>query len=248
MAEVNVQTKHDGPKHDGKDSQSESQRRESPGIATREGPHAMRRDWAGAGPWRGPFDLVSANPFAMLRRLNEEMDRAFYGGLTSRHRSDWIPAIDVTERNGQLQVRADLPGVQNDDLKVEISGGALNISGERKQEHEEDSGGFHRVERSYGSFFRSIPLPDGTNIEQARAQFNNGVLEVSVPLPRQQQNIRQIPVESVAAGQRRDSASDRGGAQSAGTSSGRKEVASEGANPGQKVPDQRPAEQRSKTG
>jgi HSP20 family molecular chaperone IbpA/Arc/MetJ-type ribon-helix-helix transcriptional regulator len=86
------------------------------------------------------------------------------------------PAVEVRERDGNLVVSAELPGLNKDDVKVEVTGDGLVIQGERKREQEEERGGVHRSERSYGSFYRSIPLPEGANIEQAKAQFNNGVL------------------------------------------------------------------------
>jgi len=185
MAEVNVSRKQDG-----------QGQQESPSIATREGPHAMRRGWPGMQSRRNPLDVFSSSPFAMLRRLNEEMDRAFFGGLSARNQGDWIPAIDIAERNGELQIHADLPGVEKDDVKVEVSNGMLTISGERRQEREEESEGMHRIERSYGSFSRSIPVPEGADVDNARGNFHNGVLELSIPLPNSKQTSRQIPIQS----------------------------------------------------
>lgn len=181
MPEVNVSRRHDG--------QGQS---ESPGISTREGPHAMRRNWPSS--FR-PFDAFN-NPFAMLRHLNEEMDRVFPRGYSSQGQSDWTPAIDISERNNELQICADLPGVDQKDVKIEVENGMLSISGERKQEREEDSGGVHRMERTYGSFYRSVQLPDGVNLDNARAQFNNGELKISVPLPKKEQQSRQIPIQT----------------------------------------------------
>jgi len=225
MGEVNVQKTDNAPQ------------RQSPGLENREGPHAMRRGWPGSSIRRSS-DMFGANPLAMMRRLTDEIDRAFFGGwsgLSGRGQGDWIPAVDVRERNGELQVHAELPGIDKDNVKVEISEGALHISGERKQEQEEDSEGIHRVERSYGRFFRSIPLPEGVNPEQARAQFNNGVLEISVPVPRSQQQSRQIPIQSGGSAQAggsaqvKDQTSREQGAQEADPSSLKKQVKSEGA-------------------
>jgi HSP20 family protein len=96
----------------------------------------------------------------------------------------------VSEQDGQLVVRADVPGVNRDQIEVEIENGQLVVSGERKEEHEERRGGFYRTERSYGRFYRAIPLPDGVKPEQAQATFNNGVLEIRIPLPEQPQSQR----------------------------------------------------------
>ena len=82
-----------------------------------------------------------------------------------------------------MTVRADLPGVDKNDVKVELADGILTIEGERRRDHEEQTRGFKRWERSYGSFHRSIPLPDGANTDDVRAQFRDGVLEVTIPVP-----------------------------------------------------------------
>jgi HSP20 family protein len=129
--------------------------------------------------------------------MTEEMDRAFseFSGSNNGDTSLWTPAIEVSQRDGRYVVHAELPGLKPEDVKVEVADDALVIEGERKYEHEEDRGGVHRTERRYGRFYRAIPLPEGTNAEQARARFENGVLEVMIPLSRQQSDRHQIPVE-----------------------------------------------------
>jgi HSP20 family protein len=141
-----------------------------------------------------------SSPLSMMRRMIDEMDRAWghpalpsSGGLNS-----WRPAIEVSERNGNLVVYADLPGLSKEDVHVEATDDAIVIEGERREEHKDEQGGVHRTERSYGHFYRSIPLPEGANAENARATFNNGVLEITMPLPERKSNRRQIPLESGA--------------------------------------------------
>jgi HSP20 family protein len=107
-----------------------------------------------------------------------------------------------------------MPGVKQDDVKVEVLNNVLTISGERRQEREEDSEGIHRMERSYGSFSRSIPVPDGADLDKARANFQNGVLELAIPLPNSKQMSKQIPIQA--------------GGSAADTSSLRKNVEAEG--------------------
>jgi HSP20 family protein len=139
-----------------------------------------------------------ANPFGMMRRLSEEMDRAFGTSMgLGREMGSFWPAVEVKEQNGNLVVCADLPGINKDDIKVEVQPEALVIRGERKQEHEETQGGWRRSERSYGEFYRTIPLPEGIDAERAQAQFKDGVLEVRVPLPesQQQNKSKQIPIK-----------------------------------------------------
>ena len=138
---------------------------------------------------------LAANPFRMLERFADEMDRMFgefglgrgwawpssvAGGVT------WSPQIDVSQKNNELVVRADLPGLTKDDVKVDITDDTITIQGERRKEHEEERGGVYRAERSYGSFYRTIPLPDGTITDQAKASFKDGVLEITMPAPPEQ--------------------------------------------------------------
>lgn len=88
-----------------------------------------------------------------------------------------MPEIEVLQLNGELTVRVDLPGLNKDDVNVELTDGVLAISGERKEEKEENREGYYRSERSYGSFYRQIPLPESAKMETATAKFTDGVLE-----------------------------------------------------------------------
>jgi HSP20 family protein len=98
----------------------------------------------------------------------------------------WAPDIDVFQRGNELVIRADLPGLKKDDVKVDVTEESVTIQGERKREHEEEREGRYRVERSYGSFSRLIPLPEGAITDQAKASFDNGVLEITMPAPPEQ--------------------------------------------------------------
>jgi HSP20 family protein len=98
----------------------------------------------------------------------------------------WTPQIEVSQRNNELVVRADLPGMSKDDVKVDVTEDAITIQGERRQEHEEERGGVYRTERSYGTFYRAIALPEGTITDQAKATFKDGVLEITMPAPPEQ--------------------------------------------------------------
>ena len=145
-----------------------------------------------------PAELFSANPFSLMRRFTEEMDRMFedFGGWRGRRgeAEHWAPAVEVRERDGKLEVVAELPGVNESDVKVEINNEGLAIQGERKREHEEKREGYYHSERSYGHFYRRIPLPEGANTDQAQAEFRNGELRVSIPVPAQK--TRQIPIST----------------------------------------------------
>lgn len=135
-------------------------------------------------------------PFAFMRQISEEMDRAFdrffeefghrFASMPSEVQAapaTWAPRVDVLEREGKLIVRADLPGLTKDDVQVEVTDDAITIQGERSQEKEERRAGYLYSERSYGSFYRAIPLPEGADPSQATAEFRNGVLEVAMPAP-----------------------------------------------------------------
>lgn len=143
-----------------------------------------------------PFEIFLSNPFTLMRRMTEEMDRAFAEFNGSNGDSNlWAPAIEVSQRDGQYSIHADLPGLKPEDIKVEVRDGALIIEGERKFEREEDRGRMHRTELRYGRFARVIPLPEEANAGNAQAKFENGVLEVTVPIAEQQSNRHQIPVQ-----------------------------------------------------
>jgi HSP20 family protein len=139
--------------------------------------------------------LVRWEPVRELDSLQTDMNRLFdrffgapAGNSTAARR--WIPAMDLTETDDSLVLRADLPGVSEDDVEIEVKDRILTISGERKNEHEEKGEGFHRVERSFGRFSRALNLPDGIDAEQVEAKFDNGVLEVRVPKPEETQPTR----------------------------------------------------------
>jgi HSP20 family protein len=134
----------------------------------------------------------AGNPFRMLERFADEVDRMFDDFGLGRGFSRWsplgesvawTPRIDIVQRNNELVVRADLPGLGKDDVKVDVTEDAVVIQGERHREHEEEQHGVYRTERSYGSFYRAIPLPDGAITDQAKAQFKDGVLEITMPAP-----------------------------------------------------------------
>src|SRR5712692_4414504 len=108
------------------------------------------------------------------------------------------PAVEMFERDGQLVIRADLPGLSPDDVRIEVSDDSLVIEGERRSEIEVEDEGVYRAERTYGRFSRVIALPDDVDPAQAQARFENGVLEISIPLPEQTQR-RRIPIQGASA-------------------------------------------------
>jgi HSP20 family protein len=146
-----------------------------------------------------PSAVLSMNPFELMRRFTDELDRAFEGfGLAggAGEMEMWTPSVEVFERDNNLVVRAELPGLDKDDVNVELTDDGLVIKGERKRESEERLEGGYRSEIEYGRFCRLIPLPEGVNMDQAQARMNNGVLEVAIPAAEARRPRRSIPVET----------------------------------------------------
>jgi HSP20 family protein len=126
------------------------------------------------------------NPFAFMRRITDELDRAFGSGpefpeLPQFYTRAWVPAVEIFERDNKFVVRVDLPGLKREDVKIEVTHDELTIEGERKVVKEEKEKGLYRSERTYGTFFRRIFLPDHVKAEAATAAFKEGVLEIEMP-------------------------------------------------------------------
>jgi HSP20 family protein len=187
---------------------SSEQRRGSTGSGTggtvsgRESPEAGGRLSRREGQ---PFGaLLGASPFALFRLLSDDMERLFFGRETHGQGQlgpigggRFMPQVDIEEHDDKLVVRADLPGVEPDDFRVDIDDDALVIQGERRDTHEDTRRGVHRFERSYGSFRRVVPLPAGANVENADARFENGVLEIEIPV--QQSKSRRLDIHAGAS-------------------------------------------------
>jgi HSP20 family protein len=133
--------------------------------------------------------LVRWDPIRELDSLQGDMNRLFDRFFDRPGNGDavrrWIPAMDLVDKDDHLELRADLPGMNEDDVDIEIKDGVLTISGERKAEQEETREGYRRVERAFGSFSRSVTLPEGVDPNDVKANFENGVLEVSIPKPKE---------------------------------------------------------------
>lgn len=141
---------------------------------------------------------LAATPFTFMRRFSEEMDHLFedFGGrgwLTPMldkaqlPQGPWSPQVEIFERDNELVLRADLPGLTKEEVNVELASDGITIEGERKNEHEDKSEGYYRSERSYGRFYRRIPMPEGVKAEDASATFTNGVLEITMPAAKREQ-------------------------------------------------------------
>jgi HSP20 family protein len=171
---------------------------------------------------RNPYGLSQSDwsPFSFMRRFSEEMDRifgdfgygrsrpsfwssGFGGGLTPRSEfggAIWSPQIEMFERDNQLVVRADLPGLKKDDIKLEVADNCLSVEGERRYEQEEKQENRYHSERSYGRFYRCIELPKGIDPGSVKATFHDGVLEVTMPKPSSESfGGRRIEIQESAA-------------------------------------------------
>jgi HSP20 family protein len=133
---------------------------------------------------RDPFATFWNDPFSLLQRESWPFQRESWPWRTGQRASTlWSPQIESFQRGDQFVVRADLPGLKKQDVNIELTDDSLTIEGERREEREEDREGYYRSERSYGSFYRVVPLPEGAIPETAKANFNNGVLEVVLQAP-----------------------------------------------------------------
>jgi len=131
-----------------------------------------------------PGTLTRWEPFAELGELRSQLDRAFGGFLDGRERR-WMPAIDVVRDNGNLVIRADVPGIKPEEVKIEIEDDILTVSGEHEERTEDKDKDFLHRERRYGSFSRSMALPPGVEAKKIKAKTRDGVVEVTVPLPKE---------------------------------------------------------------
>lgn len=125
-------------------------------------------------------------PLADLSELRDRLDQVFAGSGES-----WNPRIDVVKNEGEIVLRADLPGVKPDEINVEVEDGVLTVSGEHQEETEEKEERYLRRERRYGSFSRSMTLPEGVRAEEIEGNTVDGVLELRIPLPRAEQKPKQ---------------------------------------------------------
>jgi len=150
-------------------------------------------------PWRG-------NPFSLMQRFSEDVDRLFgsFFGKSPLGRSAWFretatwPNLEVSRTDDKLIVQADLPGMKKDDIQVEVRDSELCISGERRSESEQKEGGYVRSERSYGSFCRTVHLPEGAKVDTAAASFGDGVLRIEIETPGAAPGGRRIEVRSAS--------------------------------------------------
>ena len=131
--------------------------------------------------------LVRWDPFRELEDMSERLNRVFSrpslrnSGKENLTVADWMPTVDISETEGEYLIKAELPEVRKEDVKVTVENGVLTLQGERRQEKEEKAKRFHRVERSYGSFVRSFTLPESVDENSVKAEYKDGVLNLHLP-------------------------------------------------------------------
>ena len=137
--------------------------------------------------------LMKPDPFT------SEFNRLVNTLFDQTQQQRWVPAMDLVEADDHFLLKADLPGLSEDDVNIEIRDNALTISGERKAEHETREKGWYRLERSFGRFSRSLTLPEGENPDAVQASFDRGVLEVRIPKP-EERKPRRVQISTRSAG------------------------------------------------
>jgi HSP20 family protein len=132
--------------------------------------------------------LVRWDPFRELEDVSDRLNRMFArpatrtaNGKETMTVADWLPSVDISETEGEYQIKAEIPDVKKEDVKVTVEDGVLTIQGERKHEKEEKGRKYHRIERSYGSFVRTFSLPDVIEEDKVKAEFKDGVLNLYLP-------------------------------------------------------------------
>ncbi len=151
------------------------------------------------------MSIVRYDPFRDLRTLQEEVNRLFSTNLTRAFddegigRGAWAPSVDIYENKDQIVLEAELPGMNQEDFDLSVENNIITLRGERKFEKTDEADNYHRVERSYGAFTRSFTLPQTVSAEGATAEYNSGVLRVTLP-KREETKARRIQVSGTGAG------------------------------------------------
>lgn len=149
-------------------------------------------------PWRGRESELGRfdDPFTALQsRMNTLFDDFMDRGL--RRGGAFIPSVDVSDRDKEILVTAELPGLDEKDIDVTVDDNALTIRGEKKEENREERDNYYHVERSYGSFHRTIPLPATVDRDKVKASFKKGVLKITLPKsPEAQERTKKIQIEA----------------------------------------------------
>lgn len=129
-------------------------------------------------------ELTEWRPFSDFAELRHRLDQAFRDLSEGAQRGGWSPSVDLVKKDDQMVLRADLPGIKPEDVKIEVEGDVLTVSGSHREEKKEEKEHYMRRERRFGSFSRSMILPSGVRPEDIEATCENGVLEVTIPAPK----------------------------------------------------------------
>ena len=156
---------------------------------------AIRTGTTPQAPVTGIWDTT----FPLFHRLSRELDAMFdrFGiehPVFESTGSDWNPAMEVTTKNNEFCVKVDVPGMKREDISVEVDNNRVVLRGERKQEKEEKKEGYFKSERTYGSFYRALPLPEGVKPELAKAAMHDGVLTITMPMTKVEQTMRKLEI------------------------------------------------------
>lgn len=175
------------------DNRSTQQRKQQPQVGSTQTALSQRQQ---------SMPGLITSPFSFMRRFGEGMEQLFAefagGGLMPRNFGEianWTPQIEVFQRDRQLVIRADLPGLSKNDVQVELRDDSVIIRGERQEERKEEREGFYRTERTYGTFYRVIPLPAGVDTAKATANFRDGVLEITMSAEEGETRGRQLQIQ-----------------------------------------------------
>lgn len=197
-----------------KTSRLESSREQGQAVARREHEQGAMQGRPAGSAWL-------SSPFEMMDRMSEEMDRVFdrvFGDFGAPRRSwltrrpfrsleregRWTPRLEAFQHGDRFIVRADLPGLKKDDVRVELNENTITIQGERREEHHEEREGYYHTEREYGQFYRTVPLPEGVIAESAQASFKNGVLEIAMQAPPAEASRgRRLDIKDASEGEKR---------------------------------------------
>jgi HSP20 family protein len=143
-----------------------------------------------------PAVFGSTFGFPMFRLLSRELDDIFGRFEVERSAFEpvWAPNVEILRKNNEFIVRADVPGLKKEDITVELTEESLVLRGERKHEQEEKGDGYFHTERTYGSFYRELPLPEGVKIEAAKAIVHDGVIEITIPVAKVESKTRKLEI------------------------------------------------------
>jgi HSP20 family protein len=162
------------------------------------------------------MNMLMKPEFPLLRKLSRDLE-TFFDGLTETSipgffetNAFWAPDVEVFERGNEFVVRADVPGLKKEEITIELTDEEIMLKGERKQEKEEKADKFYRSERTYGSFYRAVPLPEGVKIDKATAVVKDGVLEVKIPLLKVEPKKVCLEIQGLPVGEKKALPAEKG--------------------------------------